>query len=648
MPEMDMRRALFWIACCCMLHIVAHEAAGASWDGVQILPKSFGARLVKSAGDTKTVNTVFDIDWPATVAGVDGQWLNIKDPGAYSTGPIDVWVRKDDVTKLDDALGYCTKTISKLTTGNTGDASTSGKKSTAPEAKNLEEVYWLRGIFWENFGNQSELPNAIADYESAAACNPYMGDAYLRLGRTLAQYAFTKKDLLPDGGKTLYELASTNFCKAKSASFDSACGRLQKLAPGKAKLPPQLYVSLAAALVQQYAAVSDPNDLTLAKQSLENYCCAERTNQTWFVPVHGKGHLYLTIANELAPERPSPPKAANRKYLLKAIDYFTRAIRLDPTALAPFRERAEALRRLVGAEDGINQLALPCPMPCDLPSTLDASVSISPVLPLTEGAMFAIFDNAFGSAEQAYLLGNNRQLESMETRARVALAMATTLYPLDVPDAVPPKGKTLTPERRARLTAADAIAKRAADTAMQAGNYNPKLADIERCYVLANVCDDQVAYYDAILSEKIPDGLRAEIAFWASSRKLSGSEDFLDTLRTTNIELSGDNEVVRDNVEDFTEKLSELDADSAAAREAMDEMMQKGSGKEKADAVQKTAILYSKAVKLDEEIKRWHPTIQLSLQVPPPHKPAPAPAPTFLDGPRRPLRYTRLDLMGHQ
>ena len=99
-----MRRGLLWLACSCfVVQLIPHAASAASWEGLQILPKSLGARLVKSAGDTKTTNTVFDIDWPATVAKVDGQWLQISDPGAYSNGPVEVWVRKDDITKLDDA-----------------------------------------------------------------------------------------------------------------------------------------------------------------------------------------------------------------------------------------------------------------------------------------------------------------------------------------------------------------------------------------------------------------------------------------------------------------------------------------------------------------------------------------------------------------
>ena len=76
-----MRRGLLWLACSCfVVQLIPHAASAASWEGLQILPKSLGARLVKSAGDTKTTNTVFDIDWPATVAKVDGQWLQISDP----------------------------------------------------------------------------------------------------------------------------------------------------------------------------------------------------------------------------------------------------------------------------------------------------------------------------------------------------------------------------------------------------------------------------------------------------------------------------------------------------------------------------------------------------------------------------------------
>ena len=48
----------------------------------------------------------YQIEWPATVERIEGQWLWIADHGGYHVPAVSGWVSKDDVLKVDEAYDY--------------------------------------------------------------------------------------------------------------------------------------------------------------------------------------------------------------------------------------------------------------------------------------------------------------------------------------------------------------------------------------------------------------------------------------------------------------------------------------------------------------------------------------------------------------
>ena len=72
-----------------------------------VWPKSQQVRVLESPDNQQVVAEASEIEWPAIVIATDGQWLKISDPGAYSSVPVEGWLRKDDILRLENVQSYC-------------------------------------------------------------------------------------------------------------------------------------------------------------------------------------------------------------------------------------------------------------------------------------------------------------------------------------------------------------------------------------------------------------------------------------------------------------------------------------------------------------------------------------------------------------
>ena len=93
---------------------------------------------------------MYEIEWPATVKKVEGQWLWVADEGGYSASPKAGWVYSKDVLKLDDP-------------NNPADDAYSFYTATLKEME-TPSLRWLRGICLEK---KSETAAAKEDYKKA-------------------------------------------------------------------------------------------------------------------------------------------------------------------------------------------------------------------------------------------------------------------------------------------------------------------------------------------------------------------------------------------------------------------------------------------------------------------------------------------------
>ena len=78
----------------------AAACAADPWQNARVMPKS-DQLLLRSDGEV--TGNVYQIEWPATVERIEGQWLRITDHGGYHVPAISGWVSKDEVLKLDEA-----------------------------------------------------------------------------------------------------------------------------------------------------------------------------------------------------------------------------------------------------------------------------------------------------------------------------------------------------------------------------------------------------------------------------------------------------------------------------------------------------------------------------------------------------------------
>ncbi len=94
-------------------------------------------------------------------------------------------------------------------------------------------------------------------------------------------------------------------------------------------------------------------------------------------------------------------------------------------------------------------------------------------------------NEAFRSAERAYLLGNNREPRSLEVKAMVQMAIADTIY-----HGPPPIGlvRSLPQDSRSRIATAQSMYSRAGELAQAAANHSQKLDEIESRLRLAAEC----------------------------------------------------------------------------------------------------------------------------------------------------------------
>ena len=77
--------------------------AGDPWNGARIMPKSDQV-VLRDGGEC--TGGVYQIEWPATVERIQGQWLWIVDRGGYRVPPVSGWVSKEEVLKLDESHDY--------------------------------------------------------------------------------------------------------------------------------------------------------------------------------------------------------------------------------------------------------------------------------------------------------------------------------------------------------------------------------------------------------------------------------------------------------------------------------------------------------------------------------------------------------------
>ena len=133
----------------------------ANWIGKRIMPKSDQITLRMTG---RAPGSVFNIQWPAVVKTIDGQWLWVEDEGGVSHPAVSGWIRSKDAVLIGEALDHANRHL------------TSGSSSGG--------LYWVRGIGWENAG---EFNLAAKDYQEALRLRPSNSDARLGVARMLAK-----------------------------------------------------------------------------------------------------------------------------------------------------------------------------------------------------------------------------------------------------------------------------------------------------------------------------------------------------------------------------------------------------------------------------------------------------------------------------
>ncbi len=201
-------RLVLW----CGLGLWAATACGAdSWLNCQIMPKS--DQLLLRVG-REISGDVYQIEWPATVERIEGQWLWVADRGGYHVPVVSGWVSKDDVLKLGDAQTFYMEFL---------------RNADAPW------VHWLLGICLET-GNESSVAqqeylkslgvarddaNAVS---AAVAANPNLLDAAIRLEGVKAAAAKSATDAAAAADRlaALSETAKVRGIRRPHAFFQQA------------------------------------------------------------------------------------------------------------------------------------------------------------------------------------------------------------------------------------------------------------------------------------------------------------------------------------------------------------------------------------------------------------------------------------------
>lgn len=428
--------------------------AATSWDHVPVWPKSQQVRLLESPDNQNVVAEASEIEWPAIVEKTDGQWLKISDPGSYSSAPIEGWLRKDDILRLEAIQSFSTN---KIRQGEAEKRSSAGRGSHA-----LADAYWIRGIYWES---QGDTESAVADLNQAIANGLRTGDVYLRLGRLQTQCAVKFED---------HDLKGNAFiCECADKSFDQAKNLFRQTRSG---VPAQCYIAIGDAQTARYLA---SGDIKHAKKALDNYRLAEESNTSWSLPAYKQGKLRLLVLEQAS--KKDAKQLPDKPTLLLAIQDLTQAIRLNPNCMEAYQDRAEALRELTTAvaetpeniamlDEGSEGARRDRPFALHLPAEPPAT------------SVLAILELANASADRAYLLSNNRGARALEIKAKVEFAIAQELYK--------PHDPTLDLHRVARLDRAYSLFMDAIDLAKSAANHSESYSDIVDRFGMA------LNYYD--------------------------------------------------------------------------------------------------------------------------------------------------------
>ncbi len=174
-------------------------------------PKSQRILLLDDPDSRQVVAQANEIEWPAVVVETDGQWLKISDPGAYSAVPVEGWLRKDDILRLDTVQSFCTNKIRQGEVEKRGGAAAGRNDGADARSPTLADAYWIRGLYWEN---QGDTESALADYNQAIANGLRTGDVYLRLGRMQTACGAKFADQDAKGNAYICECADKSFNQA--------------------------------------------------------------------------------------------------------------------------------------------------------------------------------------------------------------------------------------------------------------------------------------------------------------------------------------------------------------------------------------------------------------------------------------------------
>ena len=260
------------VVLCCILSLSAPASyAAESWKDKEIMPKS--DRLMLQDDPYKSpaqyTGTVFDIEWPATVQKVEGQWLKIEDDSGYSVPPKSGWVRAEDVLKLDDAYNHYMSELRK-------------------PANDLPWLHWFLGICLEK---EKQNEGAWYEYNTAWKNGNYLLDAKIRLEHLRAE-------------------AGTNFARATDAAKE--IGKITATASAQNRCQ-ALYVQAEALRKAYNLALSDTK---IPKESVDNlfkeadacYERAEKAGRSWWKSYLGRCELHLDKATGLLDGTVHPTK----------------------------------------------------------------------------------------------------------------------------------------------------------------------------------------------------------------------------------------------------------------------------------------------------------------------------------------------------
>jgi hypothetical protein len=362
-------------------------------------------------------------------------------------------MRKSDVLRFDEVQEVCTRRLHELGSSNSAAAG---------------HVYWLRGIYWEHSG---EIENAMADYKAALACGAPGGDLLLRLGDASTRFAVRKSNFQRGQEAPALAVADDFFRQAEKAYAAGGSGRV----------PPHLYTRWGDASLAAYRITGDAGD---ARAAHGHYRRSEELAPHWFLPPHLQGVLLVAVYDRLSADA----RTADTRTLLQAVQCLSQAIRLNPNAIAAYRERAEALLRLARAAGPCEAVDLGLGTASEAdgrrPELMPACSNPSPA------ATLALLNEALRSAERAYELGNNREPRSLEIKANVQRALAVAIYP-----GHPPLDQALDAGVKAKIATAQALLSRASQLAEAAANYSQAFDEIDRRLTLATECNDRARRY---------------------------------------------------------------------------------------------------------------------------------------------------------